>query len=331
MKEISMLKTVYANIPKELKRKWDKNIYDGHRGDFLYVYYDVDTISNIANLTNEVWFKKAQSFSDKEEYSGWANKYFYVSIELDQKKYESNFKSIVKEAFNSYDIEKYNNRFYIFCSSYKSDNNLCWNTFMGKTIAHVNQIVVKGNNYNKKETNDGLRIDGNDLTVEVTKQYSNGACICLHRDAFDNLFDFQGFICYDLKILSKKFFNYLKLIYKRYKQNDSKESIIGQIHNLIDLCNLFYKDEYYAGEKEYRYVIDKNKHDIKDQHYLEMKRYRVDEEKIIYKFIDGAIDHITVTHSEDKSRFNSQRVHLSRISFNEEDFDKVNHDILYED
>lgn len=118
-------------------------------------------------------------------------------------------------------------------------------------------------------------------------------------------------------------------IYDIY-QKESSEDITNKIYQLIDYCNLFHKDKFYSGEKEYRYVYDTQYRDTsKDDSFEKFSEtiYRL-------KFNKDSIHHITITNSHDKEKFEfnfKDKIRLSKISFNEEDIKSLDMGMIYED
>lgn len=73
---------IYNNVPVEIKKARKNPFSHENQGSNLYVYYDINLISEIANQTNELWFKSANAFSDKEENAAWGAKFVNVLIYL---------------------------------------------------------------------------------------------------------------------------------------------------------------------------------------------------------------------------------------------------------
>lgn len=330
---------IYNNVPIEIKKVRKNPFSHENRGSNLYVYYDINLISEIANQTNELWFKSANAFSDKEENAAWGAKFINVLIYLQGKKctkYNKKFKEIVINAFRTYNIEEYYKRYYICCLSYEPDNNLCWNTFMGKTFQNINKIEIEGK-YNIEDniSKDKIILTGDNLTCTLEKKYTHGACICFNKFAIDcavkgiqNIK--SGFVCYSSEVLKRKFCACLDVIYDKYKEKNNLETIKAYIYNLIDYCNLFYKNDYYAGEKEYRYVYDSLS--LPNEQILIKSN---NNGKTIYKLKFGkdSIKHITITNSSDKKLFEENyngKIFLSKISFNEETIKCFETGMIYE-
>ncbi len=339
MEYMLKLKEIYKYVPTEVsKARKSHNSKTNH----LYVYYDTNTISQIANETNELWFKSPKAFSDKEEHIGWINKFFNFIIKLKSKsfKYNKSFQKLVMDAFHTYDIERYNQRYYICCFSYEPDNNLCWNTFMGNSIQHITKINVKGK-YDDiliSILKDNIVVMGSDLSCAFEKKYTHGACICFNKSSLDCNFDCGkniegGFVCYSSNILTIKFKKWLDSVYKQYRIDNNENAAIVKIHNIIDRCNLFFKNDFYAGEKEFRYVYDSFYETEQDLHILSKE---IMKDKIIYKykFNKSSIRHITITNSNDKKIFENnfkKQIRLSKISFNEENINWYDIGLIYED
>lgn len=338
------LRKLKYNIPIEVNNARNDFFSHDNKADYLYIYYDVNTISQIANETNELWFKSANAFTDKEEHLGWINKFACIYMRLDSKnfsRYNDVFKKIVKNAFDTYDIEKYNRRYYICCTSYEPDNNLCWNTFMGNSVQHITKINVKGKCEVSPLSEEDILIIGNDLSCSFEKKYTHGACVCFNKSSFDLEFQYDsnplkiigGFVCYSSNILNSKFEDCLDSVYKLYLEDNNENSVIIKIHEMIDYCNLFYKNNYYSGEKEFRYVYDSL---LENNQELSILSKEIIKNKIIYKykFKKDLIDHITITNSNDKSMFETNfkdKIYLSKISFNEENINWYDIGLIYED
>lgn len=330
---ITSLRSVYNYIPSEIKKAQKKPFKHGNNCSNLYVYYDVNLISNIANTTCELWFKSANDFIDKEENAAWKSKFSSVLIFLQGKncsKYNKKFKNIVIEAFKTYDIGKYNERYYICCLSYEPDNNLCWNTFIGNTIKDITKIKIEGQYKIEDEiSNNKIILSGDKLSCIIEKKCTHGGCICFNKSEIDYIMSNDlsiksGYINYSSKILKNKFCACLDFIYKMYKETNNLKNAITYIYNLIDYCNLFYKNDFYAGEKEYRYVYDSslslnNQELIKGNDNKGEKIYKL-------KFDKDSINHITITNSNDKSLFEKNykgKIFLSKIYLNEIPKDKL--------
>ncbi len=312
------IKKLYSNMPTEIKKARKDFFRDGNKGDKLYVYYDVDTIDVIVNNTKELWFKSADSFTDIEEHNGWGNKFFYVLLYLDKKKYLKKFKDIVKDAFKTYDINSYLNRYYILCSSYEPDNNTCWNTFLGNNFKNVKGLCANGDFVIDNKKSNSLKLTGN-FTCKIEKEHTYGACICFNRSSLEYSIKtgvaYEGYVSYDFKQMAEKFFDVLNVIYKMYKDMSNEDEVKYHIYELIDMCNLFYKNKFYFGEKEYRYVIDiEYNPDLKNSIEVSSKGKHI----IKYSFTKNDINHITITNSKDSNRFKDYEIKLSKISFNEE-------------
>ncbi len=352
VKYIIKLNDVYNNVPDKIKEAWKNPYTHENRGNNLYVYYDINLISEIANQTNELWFKSADAFSDKEENAAWQAKFFNVLIYLQGKncnEYNDEFKKIVIDAFKTYDIEKYYKRYYICCLSYEPDNNLCWYTFSGKTFQNINKIEIQGKYKIEDEiSKEKITLTGDKLLCTLEKKYTHCACICFNKSAIDCIVEGihnikSGFVSYSSKVLKNKFCACLDVIYDKYEEKNNLENIKTDIYNLIDYCNLFYKNDYYAGEKEYRYILDLLlplektiliKCDNNEEKPILTKGYN--NGKTIYKLNFGkeSIEHITITNSNDKSLFEkkySKNIFLSKISFNEEYIDWFETGMIYED
>lgn len=346
------LDDVYNNVPIEIKEA-RKNLFSyENQGNNLYVYYDINLISEIANKTNVLWFKSADEFSDKEENAVWQAKFFNVLIYLQEKncsEYNDEFKKIVVDAFKAYDIKKYYKRYYICCLSYEPDNNLCWYTFSGKKFQNINKIEIEGKYKIEDEiSKEKIILTGDKLSCTLEKKYTHSACICFNKSALDCIVEGihnikSGFVSYSSKVLKKKFCACLDVIYDKYKENNNLETIKVDIYNLIDYCNLFFKNDYYAGEKEYRYIYDSSlpldkTRLIKCDNNKEKPIITKDNNKgkTIYKlnFGNKSIQHITITNSNDKILFEekyNENIFLSKISFNEESIKWFETGMLYED
>ncbi len=329
------LEKIYSTTPNEIK-KARKNLFFNVDKDFtnsgnnLYVYYDVNTIDRIANETNELWLKSAKAFSDKEERISWKYKYRDILCGLKEKEYSDKFKKIVNEVFETYDIEKYLKRYYICCLSYEPDNNLCWNTFKGNKHYNLSKIIISGDYALQEKLKNKIVLTGTDLSCELYEGYSHGACICFNKDVLDITFEkhsaIHGFVNYSSKELIENFFNCLDTIYEIYNINNDKNEAVKRICKMIDLCNIFYKNRFYSGEKEYRYAYDLSRKDDK-LHLIKFKD--IDVYKL--KFRKEMIEHITITNSSDKVLFNKDfDVLLSKLSYNEEDIDAFDSGMIYE-
>lgn len=312
---------LYSNVPSDVQKARKSFSTTENRADKLYVYYDVDTIDTIANETKELWFKSADSFVDIEEYIAWGNKFFYVMLDLKNKEYSKEFKKIVEKAFKSYDIDQYLKRYYILCLSYEPDNNVCWNTFSSNKLKNVSKIVVDGNYSITTKEMEHLELTGC-FNCSITKPKTTGGCICFNHSGLDcsikSITSYYGFINYDFEMLASKFFDALDVVNKEYIENkeELKEEIaIKSIYDLIDICNLFYKNKFYLAEKEYRYVIDIKDYPRKDWNIEILQNGN---SIIRCPFSEAAIDHITITNSNDESKFSNFEIRLSKISFNEE-------------
>lgn len=323
-----------------------KNNLFSKKGSLLYLYYDVDLISDIANNSNKLYFKRASEFSDKQEHVAWCVKFLNIILELKSKssnkhtsKYTVDFKEIVLNAFETYDIFKYYQRYYICCLSYEPDNSLCWNTFCLKT-REVDKIMINDSVYIKgsidikdDSVTKGTILVGNNLIVKLKDNYSHDGCICFNKSAFDcevdNYIRLKGYVNYSSEILTNKFFECLDTIYDIY-QKESSENITNKIYQLIDYCNLFHKDKFYSGEKEYRYVYDTQYRDKSEDDSFE----KFSETIYRLKFNKDSIHHINITNSHDKEKFEfnfKDKIRLSKISFNEEDIKSLDMGMIYED
>lgn len=221
------------------------------------------------------------------------------------------------------------------CLSYEPDNNLCWNTFGRKTHYNLSKIKIGGENIvRRREANNEIVLTGKDLSCSFDNEKLRSACICFDKTRLDidlnkNLFIY-GFVSYSSQILTQKFFDALKSVYKEYKENNDDCYATYIIKKLIDYCNLFYKNKYYAGEKEYRYVYDST-YDINYGNNLFHKELENGEWVYKYRFEEKAVDHITVTKLKDKELFKDYKVKLSKIAFNQENIDFLKENVIFED
>lgn len=308
-----------AYVPKEVKKAIN-NIFDcSNLGRKLYVYYDVDTISKIVNETNELWFKSPNLYFDKEENKFMGNKYFYIFLYLDKKKYLNEFKNIIEKSFKTYPKERYLKRYYILCTSYKPDNALCWNTFFGNTINATEINIKKNNDIKINSLDDSENVKG-DFNFTYRKKQTTSGCISFNKDSLKFLvskkFIIHGYVNYSSEQMTNIFFNCLDEIYLLYKNGITENDIIYYIYQLIDYFNLFTKSDFYSGEKEYRFVLDTSFFDL-----IENKdNITYDSTNDVYKlkFPKDIISHITITNSKDKEKFKGFNIRLSKISFNEE-------------
>lgn len=329
------IKNIYNNIPNEVKKARKSFFNNGNRANRLYIYYGIDDIKKTANEDKKLWFKSPKMYGDKEENNAWMSKFFHVIIEIENKKYCKKFKEIVNNAFATYDIKEYYNKYYVCCLSYKPDNNLCWNTFGRKTHYNLSKIKIGGENIvRRREANNEIVLTGKDLSCSFDNEKFRSACICFDKTRLDidlnkNLFIY-GFVSYSSQILTQKFFDALKSVYKEYKENNDDCYATYIIKKLIDYCNLFYKNKYYAGEKEYRYVYDST-YDINYGNNLFHKELENGEWVYKYRFEEKAVDHITVTKLKDKELFKDYKVKLSKIAFNQENIDFLKENVIFED
>lgn len=326
-------KKITQYVPDEVKKARKNFFTKGNKGNYLYIYYNVDIIDEIVNKTNQLWFKSPKCFSDKEEKEGWGAKFFYVLLYLKRKKYSNKFKDIVEKAFKTYDINEYHKKYFVLCTSYEADNNLCWNSFLGKNFHNVNKVTLKGIVNNIDEKDKEINIEG-DFSCEIDNGNTKGACICLNKSSLDctlkKINTMEGFINYDFDRMNKMFFDCLKIIYLEFKELKNEKLAISSIQDLIDRCNLFNKRKFYSGEMEYRYVISANNidHILKNTPGAE---FELEKRIIKFPFSINAIDHITITNSEDKERFNNFELSYSKIVFDMENIDFLKDRILYED
>ena len=329
------IKNIYNNIPNEVKKARKSFFNNGNRANRLYIYYGIDDIKKTANEDKKLWFKSPKMYGDKEENNAWMSKFFHVIIEIENKKYCKKFKEIVNNAFATYDIKEYYNKYYVCCLSYKPDNNLCWNTFGRKTHYNLSKIKIGGENIvRRREANNEIVLTGKDLSCSFDNEKFRSACICFDKTRLDidlnkNLFIY-GFVSYSSQILTQKFFDALKSVYKEYKENNDDCYATYIIKKLIDYCNLFYKNKYYAGEKEYRYVYDST-YGINSSDNLLHKELLNGELIYKYRFEEKAVDHITVTKLKDKELFKDYKVKLSKIAFNQEKIDFLKENVIFED
>lgn len=329
------IKNIYNNIPNEVKKARKSFFNNGNRANRLYIYYGIDDIKKTANEDKKLWFKSPKMYGDKEENNAWMSKFFHVIIEIENKKYCKKFKEIVNNAFATYDIKEYYNKYYVCCLSYKPDNNLCWNTFGRKTHYNLSKIKIGGENIvRRREANNEIVLTGKDLSCSFDNEKFRSACICFDKTRLDidlnkNLFIY-GFVSYSSQILTQKFFDALKSVYKEYKENNDDCYATYIIKKLIDYCNLFYKNKYYAGEKEYRYVYDSTC-DTNSGNNLLHKELENGELVYKYRFEEKAVDHITVTNLKDKQLFKDYKVKLSKIAFNQENIDFLKENVIFED
>lgn len=335
MEDLLKIKNIYNNIPNEVKKARKSFFNNGNRANRLYIYYGIDDIKKTANEDKKLWFKSPKMYGDKEENDAWMSKFFHVKIGIENRKYCKKFKEIVNNAFATYDIKEYYNKYYVCCLSYEPDNNLCWNTFGRKTHYNLSKIKIGGENIvSRREANNEIVLTGEDLSCSFDNEKLRSACICfdktrLDRDLNKNLFIY-GFVSYSSQILTQKFFDALESVYKKYKENNDDCYATYIIKKLIDYCNLFYKNEYYAGEKEYRYVYDTT-YDINNGNNLLHKELENGEWVYKYRFEEKAVDHVTVTNLKDKKLFENYKVKLSKIAFNQENIDFLKENAIFED
>lgn len=335
MEDLLKIKNIYNNIPNEVKKTRKNSFNNGNRANRLYIYYGIDDIEKTANEDKKLWFKSPKMYGDKEENDAWMSKFFHVIIGIENKKYCKKFKEIVNNAFATYDIKEYYNKYYVCCLSYEPDNNLCWNTFGRKTHYNLSKIKIGGENIvRRREANNEIVLTGKDLSCSFDNEKFRSACICFDKTRLDidlnkNLFIY-GFVSYSSQILTQKFFDALKSVYKEYKENNDDCYATYIIKKLIDYCNLFYKNKYYAGEKEYRYVYDST-YDINYGNNLFYKELENGEWVYKYRFEEKAVDHITVTELKDKELFKDYKVKLSKIAFNQENIDFLKENVIFED
>lgn len=306
-------------VPSEVKKATNNRIDCGSLGRELYIYYGIDTISKIANETNELWFKSAKFYFDKEENCNIGNKYFYIFLYLDKKNYTNKFKNIVEKSFKTYSKEKYLKRYYILCTSYKPDNALCWSTFFDNSINATEINIKKNKDMKINSLDDSVNVKG-DFSFTYRKKQTTSGCISFNKDNLRILvskkFIIHGYVNYSLEQMTNIFFNCLDEIYLLYKNGITENDIIYYIYQLIDYFNLFTKSDFYGEEKEYRFVLDTSFFDL-----IENKdSIAYDSTNDVYKlkFPKDIISHITITNSKDKEKFKGFNIRLSKISFNEE-------------
>lgn len=302
-------------------------------GDEIYIYYDIETIEIIANKTNELWFKNSKNYTDKEENSSFRNKFTFILFDDRKRKYDIKFINLFEETLNSYKIVDVQNKYYVLCTSYQRDNNLCWNTFV-KNFKNVKKICVSGiTNSNYIINNDLMEISG-DLKVKLEHPKLNGGCIafyknnleCMVEEYFPSIIK-RAYVLYDLDEQKKFFYDLMDSIYELYNANNMEnlECIKCLFNTLIEIVILFFKNSFYRDEKEVRFVIRK---DLINIHKNEKIIYDKVEDAFKLKFDSNLIDHITVTSKELLSLFPNYECMLSRESYNNEGkIDGIKYDI----
>ena len=328
LSKMEIKNSIINYIPNEIKNRRSDYIWS----EKCYVYYDLPTIigiigeaDNYKNKKHTLWFKNVAEFEDYFEKKDWKSKFFYWFLCFNY--YDENkdvfpieirdvdFLKVVNNVLENYNFNSFKNKYYILCTSYKSDNNSCWTTFgtsHAKNLEKVN-VVMNDNSTIEKIDEKNYIFKGN---IDL-KYNSKAACICFDAN---NIFSclnssiFKGYIRYGWKEVFDFFNRNLSVLHKRYKGKYDSEDFIDSVEYCIDLINLFFKSDFYSGEKELRYVIEKIY--IEDDELFE-KIDKID--AYSYSFDFDLIKHITLYDREDYKFFSflgNNKIRLSKKCLN---------------
>ncbi len=341
-------KSIIKYIPDEIKSRRSKFLWS----EKCYVYYDLSTIlsiigrdDNYKNVKHTLWFKNVSEFEDYFEKKGWKSKFFnwFLCVEYFDNNKEAfpieirnlDFLRAVNNVLQNYNFDNFKNKYYILCTSYKSDNNTCWTTFgtsYAKNLEEV-KVVMNDNSTIDKVDEKNYIFKGNiDLYYK-----SKAACICFDANNLElclNSYIFKGYIRYGRNEVFKFFNEQLIMLYEKYRSKYDSKAFIDCVEYCIDLVNLFFKDDFYSGEKELRFIIEKT--NIENDELFE-KIENID--AYSYPFNFDLISHITLYDREDYKFFSfleKNKIRLSKKCLNRdgEPFFEENSGIpalLYED